>query len=330
MSRRSTTALAWALAALLFGPGTTALAQDDPKQWSDEEIDKLLREGPVERVSVDLVLLHLTVEDRKGRPVHGLGPEEFTVAEDGRPQTVTVFGRTFDNPIQLAVLLDLSGSMRQGDKLERSRAAIRRLASSLRATDAFALLGFAEGEVAELVRWDESSDRLAQVLPVLEAYGRTALTDALVSTPGLLDERTLGRKAIVLITDGVDNASRLSVWDAMSAARRTGVPIYPVAFIDRSRELALRSRYTPENNVHVLRRYANESGGRLFLVERGEDLEAVVAHIESDLRAQYLLGYTSPGEPDGTYRRVEVGTRSGRWKVRHRRGYYATGDEGAR
>jgi VWFA-related protein len=296
-------------------------------QLSDEEVRRLLKDRPVERVQVDLVLLRLTVEDNHGRPERGLGPGDFVVREDGAEQPITVFGESPDEPVQLAVLLDVSGSMRYGGRFERALKVVRRLHDSLRPGDAFALLAFAEGQVGELVRWDEDRERLEKVLAVLEAYGRTALTDAIAATPDLMDASARGRKAIVLITDGVDNASELSPWEAMSAARRTGVPIYPVAFLGGDKQMALESRYSPENNVFLLRRYAAETGGRLFLVEPDEGVERIGRAIDRDLRLQYLVGYNSPGEPDGSYRRVQVITERKGLVVRHRAGYYSRREE---
>jgi Ca-activated chloride channel family protein len=318
-----------ALLALLVLLGGVALAGSTgtQKEWTDQELRRLLKERPVERVAVDLVLLRLTVEDAQGRPERGLGPGDFRVAEDGAEQPITVFGESPDEPVQLAILLDVSGSMRQGGRFERALQVVRQLHDALRPEDAFALLAFADGQVGELVRWDEDRERLEKVLGVLEAYGRTALTDAIAATPDLMDASARGRKAIVLITDGVDNASELSPWEAMSAARRTGVPIFPVAFVSRDKEMALESRYSPENNVYLLRRYASETGGRLFLVEPREGVERIARAIDRDLRLQYLVGYNSPGTPDGSYRRVKVSTGRKGLVVRHRAGYYSRREE---
>lgn len=326
-SRRRSNAAALAL---FLSLGLTALpagSSGSAPQLSEDEVRRLLEERPVERVQVDLVLLRLTVEDNQGRPERGLGPDDFEVREDGTEQPITVFGESPEEPVQLAVLLDVSGSMRYGGRFERALQVVRQLHDALRPEDAFALLAFAEGQVGELVRWDEDRERLEKVLGVLEAYGRTALTDAIAATPDLMDASARGRKAIVLITDGVDNASELSPWEAMSAARRTGVPIYPVAFVGGDKEMALESRYSPENNVFLLRRYAAETGGRLFLVEPGEGVERIGRAIDRDLRLQYLVGYNSPGDPDGSYRRVQVLTSRKGLVVRHRAGYYSRREE---
>ncbi len=276
-----------------------------------------------EEVSVRLVMVSASVEDRQGRVVKGLKADDFKLLDERVPQKIEYFSVEGDEPVSIAFLLDVSGSMRQLGKLEAAKDAIRYFVLNLRPQDRFALVCFADEQVAWVTDFTADRDTFLERLNVQEGYGQTALRDAVAATPRLVDERTPGRKAIVLLTDGVDNASHLSLNEAVQLARRVEVPIYTVGFrtlseLDPPRGKGLEGEA-------VLRRFSDETGGALFSVHDPDDLKEAIVRINVELRYQYLIGYQPTlREWDGRYRNIRLETKNNRFSVRSRKGYYAT------
>jgi len=277
--------------------------------------------GLAEVENVRLVLLETTVTTRRGKPVRALQPEDFRLSVDGVPQSIDVFATEENAPIALAFLLDLSGSMALGDRLGEAKRAIRFLVASLDDNDRVALIGFAEGRVDWISGFDNDRATFLRKLDAQRPGGRTALYDALAASPLVVDERTRGRKAIVLVTDGVDNASEIPQLEATWLARRVAVPIYTLGFIPlREKLLPLRAREA----LRVLRRFSDETGGALLAVHGEKDLDAAAETIQSELRFQYVIGfYPQDDTRDGSFRVLRLATRRERLIVRTRRGYYA-------
>jgi VWFA-related protein len=288
----------------------------------DATVERLLRVQDEEQVTVRSILLPAAVEDAKGRIVRGLTADDFRVLENKVPQIIDFFSIEGDEPISVAFLLDLSGSMRNSGKLLAAKEAIRYFLDNLRPSDRFALVGFADEQVSWITEFTSDRDRFLERLDVQEGFGQTALHDAVAATPALVDRAVVGRKAIVLITDGVDNASRLSEFEAIGVAREVEVPIYAVGFSALSS--AIRDERAPSNDERVLRRFAKETGGAAFVVNDPDELKEAVVRINGELRYQYLIGYRpSHDDWDGSFRQIRVQTRAGRYTVRTRTGYYA-------
>ncbi len=289
----------------------------------DATLERLAKLHFTESETVRLVLLPTTVRDRKGRIVRGLEREDFKVWEDQVPQEIRYFSSEAQDPISLAFLLDLSGSMRQLDKLTHAKEAIRFFLRHLRQDDRFALIGFADEQVAWITEFTDDRVRFRRRLEVQEGYGRTALHDAVAAAPRLVSEEIKGRKAIVLITDGVDNASRLDLDDAVALARTVNVPIYAIGFL--SVPESVLSRRAETTNLEVLRRVAEETGGHLFAVNDPVELKEAIVFLETELRFQYMLGYYPARQADGSFREIRVETPpEPRFQVRTRTGYHAT------
>ncbi len=280
--------------------------------------------GYVEVEKVRLVLLPTKVEDKRGRIIQGLTASDFTLLEDFIPQRIQFVSLEADSPVSIAFLLDVSGSMRVSGKLEAAKEAIRYFVDNLRPQDKFALIAFADEQVAWITEFTSDKERFLDRLAVQTGYGQTALNDAVAAAPGLVQAGTDGRKAIVLITDGVDNASRTSLDRAIELARRASVPIYTVGFSSLPREL-LPLQQELATNFSVLTRFSDETGGSLFAVHDPDELKEAVVRIDQELRLQYLIGY-SPTRTvwNGAYRRIQLETRKGRYQVHTRNGYYAT------
>jgi Ca-activated chloride channel family protein len=273
----------------------------------------------VERVR--LVLLPTIVTTGKGKPVRGLGPEDFRLYQDGSPRQIDLFATEENAPIALAFLLDVSGSMGLRDRLGEARRAIRQIVEMFDAGDRVALIGFADGRVSWISGFEESRATFLERLERQRPSGRTALYDALALTPHLVDAEIRGRKAIVLITDGVDNASTISRLQATWTARRVAVPIYTLGFLPiREKLLPYRAREA----LRVLERFSVETGGTLFPVHGSGDLDRAAGRIRSELRFQYVIGFY-PGDDgwDGSFRQLRLATERDRLQVRTRRGYYA-------
>jgi len=271
--------------------------------------------------SVRLVLLSAGVTDRRGKPVRGLEARDFRILENGVPREVKYFGRESEVPLNIAFLLDVSGSMGLGARLDDARAAIRRMVEAGGVQDQFGLICFADGRAQWVTEFTSDRQRFLMRLRVQEAGGKTALHDALAASPGLVDESVPGRKAIVLLTDGVDNASRLSGPDALALARTVPVPVYALSFV-HVRD-ALLSDETM-GAMEALGGLLSETGGDLWRVHDAASLDAAVAGILQELRFQYVVGYyPGPGAWDGSFRRIDLSTRHRGLNVRTRRGYYA-------
>lgn len=289
---------------------------------TDEEIDTLLRIHQTEQFKIRLVLVPTSVEDRNGRSVRGLDRADFRVFEDRVIQEIEYFDREADEPISVAFVLDVSGSMRMLEKIESAKEAIRFFVESLRPKDKFGLVAFADEQVAWITPFTSDRELFLERLAVQEGYGQTALNDAVAAAPGLVDDAEVGRKAIVLFTDGVDTGSDLSVPEAIAAARRVHVPIYTIGFTSLPEILVTKTGVDP--NLDTLRRFSEETGGTLYAVNDPDDWKEAVAEISEELRFQYVIGYYPTRKTeDGKFRQILVETDRRGWVVRARNGYYA-------
>jgi Ca-activated chloride channel family protein len=201
-------------------------------------------------------------------------------------------------------------------------AGIRTIVESLRPEDQIGLIGFADDQVTWITEFTTDRERFMKRLSVQEAYGQTALYDAVAQAPKMVDAYVRGRASIVLITDGTDTSSDMNTFDALRLARSVNVPIYSIGFSSLPRKsMARGSKLT----VHrVLEMFSEETGGLLLSVHEPSDLAEAVETITRDLRFQYVLGYYPQRQQwDGSYRRVKLELKRGNRTVRTRRGYYA-------
>ena len=288
-----------------------------------EELERLLKSGYATTVRVDRVLVPVVVTDGKGKPVLGLKKDDFQISENQIPQKIDYFDMSRSEPVSIAFLLDVSGSMRLMDKIGEAREAVRFFLSNLRDNDRASLITFADGEVDPVAPMGTRPDILMAHLLAVKAYGQTALNDAIAAAPGAISDDDPGRKAIILVTDGIDNASRLSLPEATSAASRTDVPIYTIGFSTSSLP---QGTGEPEagSNAAVLKRISVDTGGRYYSIEDPDDLKEAILSIEGELRTQYVLGYTPPNARcDGTFRKIDLKVAKDRYHVRTRKGYVA-------
>ena len=314
-----------ALGGAAAGPGVegpTVGGDESTSKIDDETLEWLLELHGSEEEQVRLVLLPTVVTNRKGKIIRGLEADDFSLLEEHVPQEIRYFNTESVEPVSVAFLLDVSGSMRQHGKLDAAKESVRVFVDTLRTGDLFGLICFADDQVVWVTEFTSDRDRFLARLDVQEAYGQTALYDALAATPRLVADEIEGRKAIVLITDGADNASRTNTLSAVQVARRVNVPIYILGF--RSVADELLHNMGREKGMPVLERFADETGGSLFSIYDPDDLEESVLRIQEELRFQYLIGYHPERDLwDGSFRRVELRTHTTRHVVRTRSGYYA-------
>ncbi len=306
------------------GEGSAATAVASGVPLDDAALERILQSGYVEVEKVRLVLLPTTVEDKKGRIVRNLAREDFTLREDHIPQTIQFFTSETATPVSIAFMLDVSGSMRMSGKLEAAKEAIRYFVDALRPQDRFALICFADEQVAWVTEFTSDRDLFLLRLAVQIGYGQTALHDAVAAAPGLVQASGDGKKAIVLITDGVDNASVITLEEAAETAKRASVPIYTVGFSSLPPGLVPEQREL-RTNFEVLGLFSEETGGTAYAVHDPDELKEAVARIDEELRFQYLIGYKPTRSLwNGRYRSIELETRKNRYVVSTRKGYYAT------
>lgn len=299
------------------------LAETDPSGPSSVDIDRLRQLHHTEQEEVRLVQVPAVVTNRRGRIVQGLNKADFLLYEDYVPQEIQFLWTETDRPVSIAFLLDVSGSMRQVGKLDEAKEAIRVFARELQSEDRIGLVCFADEQVAWVTDFTSDRENFVRRLDVQQGFGQTALYDALAEAPRLVDEQVTGSKAIVLFTDGVDTSSKISTFEALGLARSVNVPIYAVGFTTFAARLLPKGATPPEHRTVEL--FAEETGGRMFLVHDPDDLKEAVLEIQRELRFRYVIGYRPARSLwDGSFRRIKLETVKNRLNVRARTGYYAT------
>jgi VWFA-related protein len=309
------------LAGLWMGFGAlTALAQTAPQTPPQNQ-----QEIPTysEEVGTEYVLLPVLVFDRKGRFVDGLQKKDFRVRVDTTPVEIDTFERDDTAPLSMAFLVDTSGSMDLAGKLDHAKKAIRSIVQGRLSGDDFALFAFSEGKVEVVADFSSNSARLFKALDELEAGGKTALFDAVAATPRLLKGKN-AKRAILLFTDGVDNASKLDPTRMAEILQQVSTPVYAFGMKNVMYDL-LSEHQRQELFVDNLKMLAASSGGRMYLVGGDEDLAPLAKTVNSEVRKQYILGFSPSGRGELKYRVLFVSVaKKGNWIVRTRRGYRGT------
>jgi Ca-activated chloride channel family protein len=303
-SKRASLYLAFAFL-ILFSP--LSIEAQQPQEDDDEVV----------RINTDLVVINVTVTDAQGKYVHGLRRSDFKVFEDGREQSAELIS-TFsveETPFAATILLDTSGSMESRMSLARS-AAIRFL-DGLRTDDVAAVYKF-DAKIERVQDFSPGRD-LADVAYGLRARGMTALNDAIVQAANDLSERPEKRRALIVLSDGMDTFSKASSEKALNHALAAHATIYTV-------DMSAPNGPNPkgQQNAGVLKNFAAKSGGRFISTPGGQALREAFAGIVEELRNQYTIGYRPTNRTrDGKWRAIEVKLSRTELSARTRKGYRA-------
>jgi Ca-activated chloride channel family protein len=265
--------------------------------------------GYTENVEVDVVQVTATVVDSRGRYVKGLPQSAFHVAEDDRPQTISHFASE-EVPLELIVAVDISGSM--GPSMAKMKKAVKEFLAAVPARDQVTLLGFND-TVIPLTRGSKSREDRMKAVDRLAAWGGTALYDAILSAVDTLG-RQVGRKAVVVFSDGEDEGSHVSLADVEQRLEASDVTLYTIG---QGRGITLDSL------KRVLERLSRPTGGRAMFTDSIDELHDAFNDLLDELSNQYLLGYPPTNDVrDNSIRRIKV-TLDGPYQVRARQSYRA-------
>src|SRR5579862_7108325 len=292
------------------------------------------------KVDVNLVNVLCSVRNKSNGLVGNLEKKDFQIFEDGKEQEIKYFTRETDLPLTIGLLVDTSGSQQRLLDIEK-RAASQFFSKVLRKKDLAFLMQF--GAEAELLQDETNSpklllDGLNQLrpsvpvgglhpgpVPTQQSQAGTILFDAVYLAANEKLKGEVGRKAIVLITDGVDTGSKTSKEKAIEAAQKSDAIIYSIDYEDPS-------AYGGFGVIHLgggmgegdLRRMSTETGGHVYKVDRKNSLDDIFRELQEEMRSQYSIGY-APTNPkkDGTFRKIDIRTSTKDFKVQARKGYYA-------
>ena len=269
--------------------------------------------GEIDQIDVHFVELYASVHDKSGRFVPDLGAENFRVVEDGVEQTARRFEWVQDLPLHVAFLLDVSVSMK--DSIGEVGAAAQTFVEEvIEPKDRATLIAFNHRPDVR-VRFTNDVTALTRELESLRPTGSTSLYDSLAFALHYF-HGIKGQKALLLLSDGEDEASGFNIDDALEFARRAGVQIYAIG---------LKEAVSKGGARRVLKQFAEETGGRAFFVEDLSELHAIYAEIQNELRSQYLFAYQSTSSKDpAEFRRIEVAVEvdGKKQEVRTMSGYY--------
>jgi VWFA-related protein len=299
------------------------------KKGSDEGLASI-------KVDVDVVSVLASVRDKKGALIPNLTKEDFTILEDGKPQPIKYFTKETDLPLTVGLLVDVSRSQENLIGIEQS-AASQFFTQVLRKKDLAFLIMF--GEETELLQDYTSSPRLLTEglkqlrvssgasgihpgpVPTISQPRGTVLYDAVYLAANEKLKGEVGRKVIVVITDGVDQGSRMSRNQAIEAAQKADAVIYSIDYSDPSAYGMFGGGGGGEGE---LRKMSEETGGHVYKVDRRHSLNDVFKELQEEMRSQYSIGYTPTNETkDGGYRKIDIKLANKDLKPQARKGYYA-------
>ena len=265
------------------------------------------------------IRIPIWVTDRHGLPRTDLTARDFKLYVDGKRVAIEGFMSTHEQPIELAYLLDLSGSMEIGGKVAASVNTLDRLMEMQRSADRWRLFGFSDDQVVEVLD-DSKPEYWPEISTKLKGYGKTALYDTLVSADIFFKPLSLNNRAVLLFTDGNDNRSEFTEQEMLAVLSVLEVPVFVVAIADGF--LPKTEQGEAELGLQTLREIAKVTGGELFLVRNAESLSGIWYQLEHRLRPQYLATITVERGVDDRHHHI-VADLAGhrRLDIRSRRGY---------
>jgi len=330
--------------AAVSGAAPAALAQNStPSQPSDAGQSDTEKSDQTLKVNVNVVGVFFNVKDKHGALIPNQTKDDFQVFEDSKPQTIKYFTAESNLPLTLGILIDTSGSQIRVLDMEKEvgGAFLRQILTDK--DEAFVIDFDVESELIQ--DYTRDVHRLQSALnkvkinsgvssgaggipglgqgpvPVHNAPG-TVLYDAVYLSAHDMLAKEVGRKAMVLLTDGEDEGSKLKIKDAIEAAQRADAIVYVLLCADRGFYGPMNMGYSGESEM---RKLTEATGGRVINVgNKFDKLKEAFDQIAAELRSQYNLGYTSTNTVlDGGYRKLEIKSKQG-YKIQTRSGYYAT------
>lgn len=276
------------------------------------------------RVKTDLVTLTATVQDLYGRYVSGLKKEAFTVTDSGEPQEITFFSDS-DAPVSVGVIFDVSGSM-SGEKITKARNALSRFIMTSHPMDEYFLIAF-NNRAQLLLDRSRDGEEVLRKLTLVQPKQNTALYDAVYLGIERVTRGAHQKRALLIISDGQDNASRYNFSEVRRLMKESDVVAYSIGIVGRG---------DANNSIGMqgqafLEEISSVTGGKAFFPETDVEMDEIFERIALELRHQYSIGYTPKDfEPDGRWRKVKLKVKPPRGMprltVRSRDGYYATPD----
>jgi Ca-activated chloride channel family protein len=269
---------------------------------------------------VDLVSVAATVRDKKGRVVRSLTSRDFIVTDEGQRRTIIGLQADEGSPANLALLVDGSGSMKIGTSTDASRLICHMILTRLRREqDRAALMSF-DTRLLTLREFTAEFDRIQTGLGEVNSFGSTSIYDAIAGTAAAVAKDTQKRRAVVVITDGWDNASRYTPQEVAAIASTIDVPVYVFAVGDLNPETGLNEKSVTEQRSDLFE-LARATGGDYFFSGSPSIVHQAATRLLDELHHQYLIAF-EPAAASGL-RKIEVRTRDGDHNVRSRRWYAA-------
>jgi VWFA-related protein len=317
---------------IVFALAGALLSQQNPPQKPVED-----NQDDAIRVDVQVVNVLASVRDKKGTLMPHLEKQDFTILEDGKPQPIKYFSRETDLPLTIGLLVDTSASQQNLIGIEKN-AASQFFSQVLRKKDEAFLMLF--GEESELLQDYTNSVRLLNdglnrlhlsvpagglgpgPVPTIGQPRGTVLYDAVYLAASEKLRSEVGRKVIVVITDGVDEGSKLPIDQAVEAAQKSDAVVYSIEYVDRG-------FYGPFGGFGgggdgALHRMSDPTGGHVYRVDHSHTLDDVFRELQEEMRTQYAIGYSPTNDKkDGSYRKIDIKVTNKDWKVAARKGYYA-------
>lgn len=315
---RHRTALSVIFVFLAFLAAAREIAGQTPQPTPPQGVED---QGKI-RVDTNLVTLTLTVTDIFGRYVSGLGKNAFTVLDNGVEQEITYFSDT-DAPVSLGILFDVSDSM-SGTKIGKARKALERFINTSHPNDEYFLIAF-NNRAQLLLDRTRDGEAVLQKLTLVNPKNNTALYDACYLGIEKVTRGTHQKKALLIISDGQDNASRYNFGEVRRLMKESDVVVYAVGILD-GRDAGSSEGMQGQAFLDEL---TSVTGGKSFYPNTDVEMDEIFERIALELRHQYSIGYTpNDFQPDGKWRKVKVRVKPPRGlprlTVRSREGYYAT------
>jgi len=314
--------LALILCALVFAasPAPAQIPVANPQPPPPGQNSSAEKQGSSIKVQVNLVVLHTTVLDDRGRFADGLKEENFRILEDKVEQKLSVFKRE-DLPVSMGLVIDNSGSMR--DKRPRVNEAAITLVENSNPQDEAFVVNFNDDFYLDLDKdFTSSIPELKEALERIDSRGSTALYDAIIGSIDHLKKASKDKRVLLVVTDGEDNTSRNSLEKTIREIQKTDTVIYTIGLLSQE------SKKNAKRAKKALEEISLASGGLSYFPENVDDVHSICQQVAHDIRNQYTLAYyPTNSKRDGSFRavQVEVIPPRGRGKLvaRTRNGYYA-------